>query len=189
VTSVEGRAGSEQAGPGDAAPARDRQTVTAEGQPVRPQIAGVVVKLLRPIEDERGDVCEMFNPAWGVSEAPLVYVYQIRIRPGKIKGWVVHYEQEDRLFVSRGAVRFALYDHRADSPTRGLLNVFVQSDRNAALVVIPRGVYHALHNVGDAEATLINMPTALYNHANPDKYRLPLKNDLIPFSFAETAGW
>jgi len=145
---------------------------------VRPQIAGVVVKLLRPIEDERGDVCEMFNPAWGVSEAPLVYVYQIRIRPGKIKGWVVHYEQEDRLFVSR-----------ADSPTRGLLNVFVQSDRNAALVVIPRGVYHALHNVGDAEATLINMPTALYNHANPDKYRLPLKNDLIPFSFAETAGW
>jgi hypothetical protein len=24
--------------------------------------------------DERGEVCEIYNPAWGVMDAPLVYV-------------------------------------------------------------------------------------------------------------------
>jgi dTDP-4-dehydrorhamnose 3,5-epimerase len=29
----------------------------------------------------------------------------------------------------------------------------------------------------------MNLPTRPYNHEDPDKYRLPLKNDYIPFSF------
>ncbi|MBD0324625.1 MAG: hypothetical protein ICV72_14765 [Aldersonia sp.] len=69
------------------APVKDEQTVTATWEPVRRQIAGVVVKRLPPLEDERGEICEMYRPAWGIHPAPLVYVYQVMIRPGKIKGW------------------------------------------------------------------------------------------------------
>ena len=89
----------------------------------------------------------------------------------------------------RGAIRFALFDDRPSSPTFKLLNVLTLSERNRGLVIIPRGVYHALQNVGESEAMFVNMPTALYDHANPDKYRLPIKNDLIPFSFEDPAGW
>jgi len=30
---------------------------------------------------------------------------------------------------------------------------------------------------------MVNMPTRQYNHENPDKYRLPLDTDLIPYDF------
>ena len=49
------------------------------------------------------------------------------------------------------------------------------------LLVIPAGVYHAVRNVGDAEMTFINLPTQAYDHTDPDKYRLPLDNEMIPY--------
>ncbi len=170
-------------------PTKDAQTVTAEGNPVKTWIEGVQIKRLLPQEDERGELCEMYNPAWGLHPAPLVYVYQTTLRTGKVKGWVMHEKQEDRLFMSMGVVRWALFDNRPESPTYKQLNVFTVSERYRALLVIPRGVYHAVHNVGTQDAVFINMPTAPYNHADPDKYRLPLKNDLIPFAFEDGLGW
>ena len=174
---------------GEALPVKDEQSVTPDGHSLRQLIDGVVVRHQAPVEDERGEICEIYNPAWGVLDAPIVYVYQTSIRPGRAKGWVVHMDQDDRLFISRGTIRFGLYDDRPESTTYKMLNVFTISDRNRALIVIPRRVYHGLQNVGDTEAVFINMPTQPYNHANPDKYRLPLKNDLIPFAFDDDIGW
>jgi dTDP-4-dehydrorhamnose 3,5-epimerase len=51
------------------------------------------------------------------------------------------------------------------------------------MIIIPKGVYHAVKNIGTEEAQFINFPTMPYNRASPDKYRLPVKNDLIPFDF------
>ncbi len=170
-------------------PVKDRQTVTPEGELVARQIEGVVIRRLPPIEDQRGEVVEVYRPSWGLHPDPLVYVYQVSLRPHAIKGWVVHQRQDDRFFVSRGVIRWALYDDRAESPTYQLLNLFTFSERNRALLIIPKGVFHAAQNVGDTEAVFINMPTQPYNHADPDKYRLPLKNDLIPFDFDDGPGW
>ena len=36
---------------------------------------------------------------------------------------------------------------------------------------------------------MVNYPTIQYDHSNPDKYRLPLDTDLIPFSFDGAKGW
>jgi dTDP-4-dehydrorhamnose 3,5-epimerase len=46
-------------------------------------------------------------------------------------------------------------------------------------------VYHAVQNIGIVDAVFINMPTRPYDHGDPDKLRLPLKNGLIPYSFAD----
>lgn len=170
-------------------PKKDLQTVTADGQAVGRTIAGVVVKRLPPVEDERGEICEIYRPSWGIHPDPLVYIYQVTIRPGKIKGWVEHKKQDDRIFISRGTLRIALYDNRPASETYQLLNVFTFSERNRALIIFPRGVFHAIQNIGDTEAVFINMPTAPYDHADPDKHRLPIKNDLIPFAFEDSPGW
>lgn len=170
-------------------PVKDEPTVSPDWKPLGKTIAGVVIKHVPPVEDERGEICEMFRPAWGIHPDPLVYVYMITIRPRKVKGWVRHLKQDDRIFLIRGTIRIGLYDDRADSPTHRLLNLFTVSERNRALVVFPRGVYHAIQNIGESEAVFVNMPTHPYDHADPDKVRLPLRNPLIPFSFDDGPGW
>ena len=167
---------------------RDPQTVTPTGEPVRELIAGVVVRSAITHVDDRGEVCEVFDPAWGVSADPLVYVYQAMVRPGKTKGWIVHHQQDDRIFVSLGALRIVLYDAREDSPTQGRINEIFLSERNRGLLVIPRGVFHAVQNVGAVDAYFVNVPTRAYAHQAPDKFRLPIDTDQIPFSLSLRAG-
>jgi hypothetical protein len=58
------------------------------------------------------------------------------------------------------------------------------SERSRHLFTIPLGVWHAVQNTGVGDATFMNMPDRAYDHAAPDKFRLPLKNDLIPFDFS-----
>ncbi len=170
-------------------PIKDTQTITPEGMSTRPVIHGVNVRQAIPIEDRRGEIIEIYRPSWGYHEAPLVYIYQVVVRPKAIRGWVLHEKQDDRIFVSSGVLRWVMFDDRLESPTRGLLNDFTFSDRTRTLFTIPCGVFHAVQNVGDREAVFINMPTRPYDHQNPDKFRLPLKNDRIPFSFDEAPGW
>jgi dTDP-4-dehydrorhamnose 3,5-epimerase len=170
-------------------PRRDAQTVTPDGRRVGALIDGVVVRMATTLPDERGEVCEVFNPAWGVSEAPLVYAYQVVIRPGKVKGWVVHHEQDDRLFISLGVLKIVLFDGREDSPTYRQIDELILGERNRGLVIIPQGVFHAIQNVGHTDALFFNLPTKPYNHAAPDKYRLPLDTDQIPYRFEARLGW
>ena len=148
-------------------PRKDSATVTADGESLERRIDGVTVRRLRPIEDKRGEIIEVYRPGWGLHADPLVYVYQSTLRPGAIKGWIVHEHQDDRLFLNVGVMRWVLYDARAGSPTHKLLNELVFSDRNRALLVIPRGVYHAVQNIGSTDALFLNMPTAPYRSRRP----------------------
>lgn len=164
-------------------PVKDRQTVRPDGSVVERRIEGLVVRPARTLEDERGDLVEIYRADWKLHPKPVVQVYQASLRPGAIKGWVVHKRQDDRVFALFGYMRWAFYDARPKSPTHGLLNVITVSERTRSLLIIPAGVYHAVQNIGCADAVFINLPTRAYDHADPDKYRLPVVNDLIPFAF------
>ncbi len=169
-------------------PVRDQQTVNPDGTRIAQRIAGVQIRAAVTQEDDRGTVCEICSPEWDFDDAPLVYAYQTTIRPQKIKGWVVHAEQDDRLFFSMGSVRVVLYDARADAPTYGMINELYFSAHNRGLLRIPRGMYHAIQNIGETDALFINLPTRSYDHAHPDKFRLPLDTDLIPYHFTDRLG-
>jgi dTDP-4-dehydrorhamnose 3,5-epimerase len=169
-------------------PKKDVQTVTSEGKRVESLIDGVKVRYAVTHPDDRGDLCEIYNPAWGFDDAPMVYAYTATIKPGKIKGWVKHLLQSDRLFILKGSFRIVLCDDRAESPTYKKLTVHHFNDRRRGLILIPPGVYHAVQNVGYEEAIFVNNPTRAYDHANPDKYRLPLDTDRIPFDFSPSLG-
>jgi dTDP-4-dehydrorhamnose 3,5-epimerase len=67
---------------------KDRQTVTPEGKSVLPLIHDVHIRYAVTHPDERGTICEIYNPAWNFSDAPVVYVYQVTLRPRRVKGWV-----------------------------------------------------------------------------------------------------
>lgn len=161
----------------------DEQLVTEHGESVAERIDGVVVRSAVTQVDARGELCEVYNPAWGVHPDPMVYAYQIVIRPGAVKGWVAHDHQDDRLFASLGVVRIVLFDDRPVSPTRGMVNEIHLGERNRGLVVIPRGVFHAVQNIGVGDALLMNLPTRAYNHQSPDKRRLPVDDTRIPYRF------
>src|SRR5689334_11371290 len=122
---------------------KDMSTVTADGLRKSPMIHGVVVRPAVTHIDQRGTMCEIDRAEWAVHQSPVVAVTLYTIRPGVAKGWVVHREQDDRNFLVRGRVKWVLYDDRPDSPTYHLLSEVYLSDYNRALLVIPRGVFHA----------------------------------------------
>jgi dTDP-4-dehydrorhamnose 3,5-epimerase len=82
-----------------------------------------------------------------------------------------------------------LYDVREDSPTFGAISRVVLSEYNRRLMNVPKFVWHADHNIGTKDCIAVNFPTLPYDHANPDKYRLPLDTPLIPHSFPGARGW
>ena len=169
-------------------PVKDIPTVTPEGERLGDRIDGVVIRRAITQTDERGTLCEIFNPAWRVHPAPLAYVYQFTIRPGKVKGWHVHRLHDDRIFISQGEVKVVLYDSRVDSPTHGLVNEIFRTGLDRDLMIIPAGVYHAHQNCGSGDALFISMPTRAYDHGDPDVYRLPVNNDVIPYCFENSLG-
>lgn len=162
---------------------KDVQTVTPDGEPVGPRIHDVVVRSLVTLPDERGEVCELFHPAWGVHPDPLVFAYLTSVRPGVAKAWIRHHRQDDRIAVLYGRLLWVLYDDREGSPSRGTVQRITATERNRLLITIPCGVWHGVQNVGEGEASFVNLPTRPYDHADPDKERLPATSDAIPYRF------
>ncbi len=168
---------------------QDRQTVSSEGQNLTKMIHGVTFKERPTHVDDRGFVCEMYDSRWDWHKGPMVFSYVYTIRPGVIKGWGMHKKHEDRYFILFGEVELVLYDGRKDSPTFGLVSKVYLAESNRRLVNIPTGVWHANRNVGLTDAVVVNFPTICYDHADPDKYRLPLNTKEIPYSFDNPVGW
>jgi dTDP-4-dehydrorhamnose 3,5-epimerase len=170
-------------------PKQDVQTVTPEGKSVQSLIEGVKIVPAVTHPDERGTLCEISSLALKAHPAPIVYVYQFTIRPGKVKGWHIHHLHDDRIFISQGTVKVVLYDNRPESPTYQMINEIYRTEHHRTLMVIPAYVFHAHHNVGHTDALFISMPTRIYNHKSPDVYRLPLDNNTIPYRFEQRMGW
>jgi dTDP-4-dehydrorhamnose 3,5-epimerase len=162
---------------------RDSATVTSEGRSTSSLPEGVVLRDLVTHLDERGTVCELLDPRWKWHPDPLVFAYTFSIRSGMIKGWGMHKTHDDRYSLLSGELLLVLFDDRAGSGTRGQVFRIVLSAFHRQLINIPAGVWHANQNVGSDDVIVVNFPTAPYDHAHPDKYRLPINTDKIPYHF------
>lgn len=171
------------------AAAQDRPTVSNSGDLLRPLTHGVVIRPLTTHSDARGTVTELMDERWGYPD-PIRSSYTFTIRPGVVKGWNLHRRHQDRYTLLTGEIELVLYDSRPASPTFGQVCKIVLSEHHRVLVNVPVDVWHADHNIGSRDATVVNFPTEPYDYANPDKYRLPIDTDLIPYSFGPGAtGW
>lgn len=168
---------------------RDQKTVNADGEVLTKLPLGISIKEVKTHVDDRGMVCEMFDPRWGWHDKPMVFSYFYTIRPGHIKGWGLHKKHEDRYFVMFGELELVFYDEREESPTKGLVSKVYLSEYNRCLINIPVGIWHASKNIGSKDLVVVNFPTAPYNHDAPDKYRLPINTDQIPYKFEDSKGW
>ena len=162
----------------------DAPTVRADGSRIEQLIADVEVRTAITHIDDRGEMTELFNPDWGFSDLPLTYAYFVTAYPGSVRGWVMHRRQADRLSFMIGSFRVVLWDAREDSPTAGMVNELYFGERRRGHLHIPPGVFHAVQNVGTANGSFTNHPTVPYIHDDPDKARLPLDTELVPYTFA-----
>ncbi len=146
-------------------------------------IHGVRHKQLRVVPDERGRLMEILR-----SDDELFIrfgqLYMTTVYPGVVKAWHYHKVQVDNFAVVKGMIKLVLYDGREDSPTRGQLNEFFIGIHNPVLVQVPAQVVHGFKCAGTEEAIVINCPTELYNHQEPDEFRLDPNSKEIPYDWA-----
>jgi dTDP-4-dehydrorhamnose 3,5-epimerase len=150
-------------------------------------IDGVATKKLRVIPDERGRLMEILR-----SDDELFsrfgQVYMTTVYPGVVKGWHYHKKQTDHFAVVKGMAKLVLYDNRDDSPTKGDINEFLMGEHNSLLVKIPPLVLHGFKCIGKEEAICINIPTELYNHDQPDEFRIDPHDNDIPYDWERKDG-
>ena len=127
-------------------------------------IAGVKVRRLRLIPDDRGWLMELLRADWEEFEQ-FGQAYVTTAYPGVVKAWHYH-----------------------NSPTKGLVNEFYLGTINPILVKIPSMVYHGYMAVGNEMAAIANFPTALFNYENPDEYRLAHDDPSIPYTWEVRMG-
>jgi dTDP-4-dehydrorhamnose 3,5-epimerase len=161
--------------------------VTAAGALRLNPIDGVQYRPARPVSHHHGHLTEVFRADWGLTEAPIVQVNLTTTFPGRIRAWGIHRLTVDRLFAAAGSLCIVCYDGRRGSPTFGCVNEFMLGERNQGLIVIPPGVYHGWKNIGADEATIVSMPSELYDHDGPDRWELPWDSDvarrIIPYQW------
>lgn len=150
-------------------------------------IDGVETRKLRVVSDERGHLMEMLRSDDEVFEK-FGQVYVTTTYPGVIKGWHLHHRQDDNVVCVRGMIKLVLYDGREGSATRGEVQELFLGEHNPVLAHIPRMVFHGWKCISDHEAYIVNIPTELYDHDDPDEHRLPLDTPEIPYDWEIKMG-
>lgn len=144
-------------------------------------------KFLKVIPDERGRLMELLRVDDELY-SKFGQVYLTSAYPGVVKAWHYHNKQVDNMVVVKGMMKVVLYDNRADSPTRGLVNEFFMGEYNPMLLQIPSEVYHGFKCISNNEALVINIPTEPYNYQNPDEYRVHPHENNIPYRWDRIDG-
>ncbi|MEM7143549.1 MAG: dTDP-4-dehydrorhamnose 3,5-epimerase [Verrucomicrobiota bacterium] len=168
---------------------KEEQSVTQTGSSVSTLAHGVSTHPIVTHHDERGSVGELYDPRWNWHADPLISSTFVTIHPGKVKGWALHDVMEDRFALLSGKAEFVFFDDRDGSPTKGSISKIIISENDRQVIRVPTGLWHAVHNIGPNDVVIINFPTQPYQYEDPDKYRLPLNTDLIPYKFEERKGF
>ena len=145
-------------------------------------IDGVRVKQLKMIPDERGRLMEILRRD-DKEFVQFGQLYMTTAYPGVIKGWHYHQKQIDSFCTVRGMIKLVLYDAREKSPTHGEVNEFFQGEHHTILVQIPNLVYHGFKCISETEAIVINTITEVYDHEQPDEFRVAHNDPSIPYSW------
>jgi dTDP-4-dehydrorhamnose 3,5-epimerase len=115
----------------------------------------VVIQPLKQITDSRGKVMHMLR-----ADSPLFSrfgeIYFSVVNPGAVKAWKRHRRMTQHLTVPVGRVRFALYDLRDASPSRGALEVVEIGEDHYQLLRIPPRVWYGFQGLGDRPSLIAN---------------------------------
>jgi dTDP-4-dehydrorhamnose 3,5-epimerase len=143
-------------------------------------IAGVVVKPLVRISDERGSVLHMLRCDDPEFER-FGEIYFSTVYPGVVKGWHRHREMTLNYAVVQGMIKLTLFDDRESSPSRGEIQEIFLGDANYCLVKIPPRIWNGFKGVGSTLAIVANC-ASLPHHPDEIERMDPL-TDRIPYDW------
>jgi len=127
------------------------------------EIEGVIIKELVQNSDQRGWLIELFRRDEIEPENIPVMSYLSMTSPGAIRGPHEHKHQADLFcFTGPSTFRIHLWDNRQDSSTYGRKCTLEAGENNRLMIIIPPGVVHAYHNIGECEGLVFNAPNCLY---------------------------
>ena len=144
------------------------------------RIEGVVVQSLGRICDERGTIMHGVRRDTILNEFGEVYFK--KLYRDVINGWHVHETLMLNYICVWGMMKTVLYDMRAASPTRGMIQEVFYGDDNYVLVHVPPGVANASKVIRGEWALLCNV--ASEPHRADLKYmRIDPLNCDIPYDW------
>lgn len=150
------------------------------------RIAGVQVKPLRVVPDERGWLMEVLRKD-DEQFSRFGQVYVSATYPGVVKAWHFHERQTDNFACVAGMIKLVLVDTRQGSPTRDTINEFFLGVQNPMLVQIPNLVYHGWKCISVEPALVVNVPDEPYDRANPDEQRIA-PHGTLPYDWTRKDG-
>jgi len=118
-------------------------------------IEGVRVTPLRQIPDERGKVMHMLR-ADADGFAGFGEIYFSCVYPGAVKAWHLHRRMVLNYAVPHGKIKFVLYDDRAKSATKGVVQELFLGPDNYFLVTVPPLVWNGFKGLGTEMAIVAN---------------------------------
>ena len=126
-------------------------------------IDGVVVRLLKRLEDARGWLIELYREDELQPAQYPAMAYVSQTLPGVARGPHEHRQQIDLFgFVGPGDFKLYLWDTRPGSPTLGTRQTLIAGESNPQAVIVPPGVVHAYRNVSQIAGLVFNCPNCLY---------------------------
>lgn len=120
-------------------------------------IDGVILTQEKIIAHPQGDIMHAVkkssNGFSGFGEA-----YFSAVHNGSIKGWKKHTRMTLNIVVPAGAVRFVIYDDRADSDTYGsFFETTLSADENYMRLSVAPNLWMAFQGVADGTSLLLNI--------------------------------
>jgi dTDP-4-dehydrorhamnose 3,5-epimerase len=152
---------------------------------MKKEIHDVVIKPLKIIPDERGNIFHMLR-----CDDPLFEkfgeIYFSMVYPGVIKGWHLHERMTLNYAVIKGMVKLVLYDDRPDSPTKGTLMEIITGEKHYSLIKIPPKIWNGFKGIGTEPAIVANCATIPHDPA--ELVRLDPLSSKIPYDWSLKHG-
>ncbi len=145
----------------------------------RAVIDGVKILELKPMSGEDSDFSELMRltPDGESEQFPGFTVRQINRSTqiaGSIKAWHLHLLQDEVWYVpDESRLLTALWDVRADSPTKGITMRIPMGAGSRRLVFIPHGVAHGSANLTSKTGAIFYFMNSQFDIKNPDEHRIP----------------
>jgi len=157
---------------------KSRGQVYVQDYAAKPQISDVKIIPIKNFVGEDGDFSEIIRMKDGsIEELPDMKVAQVnrsRLLPNAIKGWHLHFEQEDIFYLPPSdSLLVGLWDLRKNSVTNGTSMKITLGAGQSSLLFIPRGVAHGMVNITGQAIDLFYFVSGQFDAKNPDERRLP----------------
>jgi len=145
-------------------------------------IAGVIIRPLKQISDERGKVMHMLRNDSDLFSG-FGEVYFSTIYCHKIKAWKKHAKMTQNFAVPVGEIRLVIYDGRKESPTYQELQEIELGEDHYSLVKIPPLVWYGFQGVSLVPALIVNCSDL--PHDPQESQSLEATSKVIPYEWSK----